>query len=146
MPGFDFPSGYTAFQFVFVFLQAAAFGGVFTGFAIAADFETGFARRMLLGRAAPRGHRCSGYVLAGDRPLAVTGAVVTVAALLAGHAGRRQRASSWSASSRSGCCVNMTATLWGAGLAFRFQVAAGRPADADPGVPHPVPRAGLRAA
>ena len=31
MPGFDFPSGYTAFQFVFVLLQASAFGGVFTG-------------------------------------------------------------------------------------------------------------------
>ena len=38
-PGFDFPSGYTAFQFVFVLLQSAAFGGVFTGFAVAADFE-----------------------------------------------------------------------------------------------------------
>ena len=47
-PGFDFPSGYTAFQFVFVLLQAAAFGGVFTGFGIAADFERGFARRLLL--------------------------------------------------------------------------------------------------
>ena len=43
MPGFDFPSGYTAFQFVFVLLQASAFGGVFTGFGIAADFENGFA-------------------------------------------------------------------------------------------------------
>ena len=48
VPGFDFPSGYTAFQFVFVLLQAAAFGGVFTGFSIASDFERGFARRLLL--------------------------------------------------------------------------------------------------
>ncbi len=48
VPGFDFPSGYTAFQFVFVLLQASAFGGVFTGFSIAADFESGFARRMML--------------------------------------------------------------------------------------------------
>jgi ABC-2 type transport system permease protein len=48
VPGFDFPSGYTAFQFVFVLLQAAAFGGVFTGFGIAADFEFGFARRLML--------------------------------------------------------------------------------------------------
>ena len=52
MPGFDFPPGYTAFQFVFVLLQSAAFGGVFTGFSIARDFEIGFARRLLL--AAPR--------------------------------------------------------------------------------------------
>ena len=34
VPGFDFPDGYTAFQFVFVLLQSAAFGGVFTGFGI----------------------------------------------------------------------------------------------------------------
>ena len=33
--------------------QAAAFGGVFTGFSIAADFEFGFARRLLLADAAP---------------------------------------------------------------------------------------------
>ena len=52
VPGFDFPSGYTAFQFVFVFLQSAAFGGIFSGFAIAADGESGFNRRLLL--ASPR--------------------------------------------------------------------------------------------
>jgi ABC-2 type transport system permease protein len=45
VPGFDFPDGYTAFQFCFVLLQASAFGGVFTGFSIASDFERGFARR-----------------------------------------------------------------------------------------------------
>ena len=33
VPGFDYPAGYTAFQFVFVFLQSAAFGGIFNGFA-----------------------------------------------------------------------------------------------------------------
>ena len=38
-PGFDYPNGYTAFQFVFVLLQSAAFGGVFTGFGVARDFE-----------------------------------------------------------------------------------------------------------
>src|SRR5207237_567104 len=48
VPGFDFPPGYTAFQFAFVVLQSAAFGGVFTGFGIARDFESGFARRLLL--------------------------------------------------------------------------------------------------
>ena len=48
VPGFDYPLGYTAFQFVFVLLQSAAFGGVFTGFGVARDFESGFARRLLL--------------------------------------------------------------------------------------------------
>ena len=46
VPGFDYPGGYTAFQFVFVLLQSAAFGGVFTGFGIAPDFEYGFSRRL----------------------------------------------------------------------------------------------------
>jgi ABC-2 type transport system permease protein len=45
---FDYPPGYTAFQFVFIALQASAFVGVFTGIAIAADFESGFGRRLLL--------------------------------------------------------------------------------------------------
>ena len=63
VPGFDFPSGYTAFQFVFVLLQSAAFGGVFTGFGIARDFETGFARRYLLA-AANRSGIVAGYALA----------------------------------------------------------------------------------
>ena len=46
-PNFGYPD-YDNFQFVFVMLQSAAFGGVFTGFAIAADFESGFGRRLLL--------------------------------------------------------------------------------------------------
>jgi ABC-2 type transport system permease protein len=48
VPGFDFPLGYTAFQFVFVVLQSAAFSGVFTGFGIARDFESGFMRRLMI--------------------------------------------------------------------------------------------------
>jgi ABC-2 type transport system permease protein len=63
VPGFDFPSGYTAFQFVFVLLQAAAFGGVFTGFSIAGDFERGFARRLMLAARDRRGILV-GYALA----------------------------------------------------------------------------------
>ena len=41
VPGFDFPTGYTAFQFVFVLLQSAAFAGVFTGFGIVRVFLCG---------------------------------------------------------------------------------------------------------
>ena len=63
VPGFDFPAGYTAFKFVFVLLQASAFGGVFTGFGIATNFENGFARRLML--AAPnRLGIIAGYAIA----------------------------------------------------------------------------------
>ncbi len=119
VPGFDWPSGYTAFQFVFVFLQAAAFGGVFTGFAVAADFETGFGRRLLL--AAPRrGGIVAGYVLAAMVRYAVTGVVVTIAALVAGMQVDGS-APELLAMVSLGLLVNMTATLWGAGLALRIQ-------------------------
>ncbi len=78
VPGFDYPQGYTAFQFVFVLLQSAAFGGVFTGFGIARDFESGFARRLLL--AAP--HRSGivlGFAAAALVRWLVTALVITVA-------------------------------------------------------------------
>ena len=47
LPGFDYYS-YNAFQFVFVLIQSAVFGGVFIGFSIAADFDSGFTRRLFL--------------------------------------------------------------------------------------------------
>ena len=47
LPGFDYYD-YDAFQFVFVLLQSAAFGGVFIGFSIGADFDSGFTRRLFL--------------------------------------------------------------------------------------------------
>src|SRR3954469_1309414 len=83
VPGFDFPPGYTAFQFVFVALQSAAFGGVFTGFGIARDFESGFARRLLL--AAPnRLGIVYGYAIVAFVRWAVIMAIVTGVAFAAG--------------------------------------------------------------
>jgi ABC-2 type transport system permease protein len=83
VPGFDFPSGYTAFQFVFVFLQSAAFGGVFTGFGIAADFENGFSRRLML--AAPnRLGILAGYALGALVRALLTGVLLFVVALIGG--------------------------------------------------------------
>ena len=83
VPNFDYRPGYTAFQFVFVFLQSAAFGGVFTGFAIARDFDSGFARRLLLS-APRRSGIIAGYAVGALLRWALTGTVVTIAALIAG--------------------------------------------------------------
>jgi ABC-2 type transport system permease protein len=83
VPGFDFEPGYTAFQFVFVLLQSAAFSGVFTGFGLARDFEGGFAKRLLL--AAP--HRSGivlGYALAALLRWAVVAVVLTIVAFAVG--------------------------------------------------------------
>lgn len=83
VPGFDFPTGYTAFQYVFVLMQSAAFGGVFTGFGIARDFESGFGRRYLLAATDRRGI-IAGYGIAALARAFVTWTVLTAVALVAG--------------------------------------------------------------
>jgi ABC-2 type transport system permease protein len=119
VPGFDYKGGYTAFQFVFVLLQSAAFGGVFTGFGIARDFESGFARRLLL--AAPnRTGIVLGYAIAALGRWFVTAAVLTTVALIAGmHIGG-------SGADIVGLytlavIVNGAAVLWAAGVAMRLR-------------------------
>jgi ABC-2 type transport system permease protein len=83
VPGFDFPGDYTAFQFVFVLLQSAAFGGVFNGFSVARDFESGFSRRLFL--AAPnRVAIVAGYGLSAFGRWIFTAAVLTAVAFAAG--------------------------------------------------------------
>jgi ABC-2 type transport system permease protein len=119
VPGFDFPLGYTAFQFVFVVLQSAAFGGVFTGFGIARDFESGFARRLLL--AAP--HRSGivlGYALAAlGRWLATVSVLTAVAFAVGMHVGG-------SGVDLFGLyalalILNAAAVLWACGVAMRLR-------------------------
>ena len=43
IPGFDYGANYTTWIYGFVLLQASTFGGIFTGFSVARDFESGFA-------------------------------------------------------------------------------------------------------
>jgi ABC-2 type transport system permease protein len=119
VPGFDFPSGYTAFQFVFVFLQSAAFGGVFTGFAVAADFESGFGRRLLLASPQRRGI-VAGYVFAAICRWVFTATIVTIAALIAGLEIDGNPAQLVGLVSLA-LLTNMAACLWGTGMALRFQ-------------------------
>ncbi len=119
VPGFDFPSGYTAFQFVFVLLQSAAFGGVFTGFGIARDFESQFARRLML--AAPdRRALIAGYAMAALFRAVLTWAIITVVALIAGM---QIGGSGVDLVGLYGLAaiVNFAAVLWATGIAMRFR-------------------------
>lgn len=118
-PGFDYPAGYTAFEYGFVLLQAAAFGGVFTGFSIAADFQFGFGRRLLL--AAP--HRSAlilGYGVVALVRATITLGVVTAIALAAGM---EVLGSGIDLVGMYGLAaiVNAAGTLFAAGIAFRFR-------------------------
>jgi ABC-2 type transport system permease protein len=119
VPGFDFPSGYTAFQFVFVLLQSAVFGGVFTGFGIARDFETGFARRLLL--AAPnRTGIVLGYAAAALVRWLLTAVVLTVIALIAGMQVGGDGVDLFGLYALA-VILNFAAILWAAGVAMRLR-------------------------
>jgi ABC-2 type transport system permease protein len=125
VPGFDFPSGYTAFQFVFVLLQSAAFGGVFTGFGIARDFETGFAHRYLLA-ASNRNGIVLGYAAAALVRAIITWAVLTAVALVAGMEVGGDGVELFGLYGLA-VLVNLAATLWAAGVAMRVRSIQGGP-------------------
>jgi len=119
VPQFNFPPGYTAFQFVFVLLQSAAFGGVFTGFGIARDFETGIGRRFLM--AAP--HRTAiiaGYGVAALTRALLTWTLLVTVALIAGMHIDGGGVDLFGLLALA-VLVNVAATLWAAGLALRFR-------------------------
>jgi ABC-2 type transport system permease protein len=125
IPGFDYKPGYTAFQFAFVLIQSSAFGGVFTGFGIARDFEIGFGRRLML--AAPRREAIVvGYILSAAVRAAFTMLVVTVVAVLAGT---DLNAAGIDLFGLYGLAVlvNLAAALWAGGVALRVRSIQGGP-------------------
>ncbi|MGZ4289529.1 MAG: ABC transporter permease [Gaiellaceae bacterium] len=119
VPGFDFHGGYTAFQFVFVLLQSAAFGGVFAGFGVARDFERGFARRLLVS-SPQRSGIIVGYAIAALVRWAMIAVALTIVALVAGMQ------VGGSGVDLFGLYVlailfNQVGLLWACGVAMRFR-------------------------
>jgi ABC-2 type transport system permease protein len=125
VPGFQFPVGYTAFQFVFVLLQSAAFAGVFTGFGIVRDFETGFARRLMLAAPDRRGILL-GYGIGAIGRWTVTATVLTVVALLAGMEVGGNGVDLFAMYTLA-LMVNACGLLWSAGIAMRFRTLQAAP-------------------
>jgi ABC-type multidrug transport system permease subunit len=119
VPGFHFPAGYTAFQFVFVLCQAAMFAGLFSGFTLAFDFESGFARRLMLAAGDRRGIAL-GYALVGLFRAAITIAVVTGVALLAGLQITGDGVDLFGLYGLATLLV-LVGYGWAAGVAFRFR-------------------------
>ena len=119
VPGFDYAGDYTSFQFVFVLLQSAAFGGVFTGFGIARDFEGGFGKRLLL--ASPnRVGILVGYALAAAARWCITATLLTTIALVVGMevgGGLVDVIGLYTLA----LLLNVAALLWAAGIALRFR-------------------------
>jgi ABC-2 type transport system permease protein len=125
VPGFDFPSGYTAFQFVFVLLQSAAFAGVFTGFGIARDFESGFMRRLMLG-APNRSGIVLGYVISSLIRWLTVAAIVTLVALLAGMEIGGSGIDLFGLYALA-LLLNFAGTLWATGVAMRLRTQQAAP-------------------
>lgn len=118
-PDFEFPSGYTSFQFVFVCFQASVFGGVFTGFSIARDFESGFARRLLI--AAPnRAGIVIGYVISAMVRAVFVLAVVFCVGLVAGMQIDGSPGQMLGLLALS-LVASATSTLWASGIAMRLR-------------------------
>jgi ABC-2 type transport system permease protein len=125
VPGFDFPSGYTACQFVFVILQSAAFAGVFTGFGIARDFDSGFMRRLML--AAPnRSGIVLGYTISSLVRWITVAVVVTVVALLAKMKIGGDGVDLFGLYALA-LLLNLAGTFWAAGVAMRLRTQQAAP-------------------
>jgi ABC-2 type transport system permease protein len=126
VPGFDYPAGYTTFVYGFVLLQAATFGGIFTAFSIARDFESGFARRLMLG-APHRGGIVAGYWLAALARAAVTITVITIVALIVGLEVRGDGIDVIGLYTLA-LLMNALAVLFGTGVAMRLRTLQAGPA------------------
>ena len=123
IPSFDYEAGYTAFQYVWILLQTVAIGGAFTGFAIARDFEGGFAQRFML--AAPRREGIIlGYMLVSLVRVTVTGGVATLAALIAGMQVLGSGVDLFGLLGLA-VLVNVAATLFAVGMAMILRTSSG---------------------
>jgi len=119
VPGFDFHGGYTAFQFVFVLLQSAVFGGVFAGFGIARDFERGFARRLLVS-APQRGGIILGYAIAAFVRWLMIVVLLTIVALIEGMQIGGDGVDLFGLFLLA-AFANQIGLLWACGIAMRFR-------------------------
>ena len=119
VPGFDYPPGYTSFIFAFVLCQSAAFGGVFSGFSIAADFQFGFGRRLLL--ATP--HRTALILGYGIVALIRSAVTLTAVTLIGLAVGMEIDGGGLDVFGMYGLAVilNVTGLLFAAGIALRFR-------------------------
>ena len=106
-------------------MQSAAFGGVFTGFSIARDFESKFARRLLIA-ARRREGIIAGYALAALVRWVFTASVVTAIAVIVGVR-VSGTAGELFAVVLLALLVNVAALLWAAGIAMRFRTVQAGP-------------------
>ena len=117
-PGFTYYN-YTAFIFVYVLFVGSAMAGVQTGVAVAQDFESGFARRMLLSTRR-RLALLVGYVASGLWQQVLLALLTLAIALIAGMPVRGSAYEVVGVFALA-AMYNVVATLWSSGLALRLK-------------------------
>jgi ABC-2 type transport system permease protein len=125
LPGFGYYD-YNAFQFVFVLLQSAAFGGVFIGFSIGADFDSGFTRRLFLA-AHDRSAVLAGFAIAALVRAMFVWVMVFAVALATGMSVQGNGAD-LAGLVAIAVMVNVAAFLFAAGMMTRFRTLQAAPA------------------
>lgn len=119
IPNFDYAPGFTTFQWTFVLLQGSMFGGVFLGFSMMRDFETGFMRRLFLATPDRRGILV-GFLAAG----AVRAAIFMVMISIVGFATGVNFSGSplqFGMLVLLGLGLSQVGVLWSAGVAYRVR-------------------------
>lgn len=125
VPGFEYPPGYTTFQWSFVLLQGAMFGGVFLGFSIIRDFDTGFMRRLLLASPDRRGI-VMGFAWAGLVRAVVFLTFITVVGFATG-VNFDGTAVDFALVILLAVLLNQVGALWSVGVAMRIRNVQGGP-------------------
>jgi ABC-2 type transport system permease protein len=120
-PGFGYYD-YTAFEFVFVLYVSAIFSGVFSGFDIANDYESGIGARLML--AAPRRLAIVGGYLIYGLARGVLAVAFIWAIAVATRMPVRGDAIEITGLIALALLLNVATTLYAAGIALRFQTVA----------------------
>ena len=122
IPGFG-TKDYTAFQYVFTLLQSSVFTGAMGGFALTADFESGFIDRLMT-TATARTAIIAGYVIAMLARGVIAAAVLTPVAFAIGmhiHGSPLEIVGLYGLAA----LLNIVATLWSTGVAMHVRSFSG---------------------
>jgi ABC-2 type transport system permease protein len=117
IPGFDYPAGYTSFIFVFSIIQTCMFGGMATGFTIAGDFQSGFARRVFV-CVRSRSAILLGYLFSTFVRAALMCVIVTLIAAVVGMKMLGSPAEMLALYAMA-LSLSFVGTLWSSGVMFR---------------------------
>lgn len=125
LPGFDYPPGYATFQWAFTYLQGASFAGMFLGFSVIRDFETGFLRRLELVSQSRVGI-VFGFMIAAAGRCVVTMAWITLVGALFGVRPTGSFVELFGVFVL-GLLSSQVAAAWAVGVAMRLRSAKGGP-------------------